>query len=248
MNILLLTLATLPGLLLSYAIFRADKYEREPLAPLLLCFALGAAVTFPALEIEKWAFNRLRPYEEGFGVIILTAFIAVALNEEVFKYAVLRCFAFPRQFFNEPLDGIVYSVMIAMGFATMENISFASRFGLETVLLRSFTAVPAHLVVGEQPHLGEVAAMTACRCVGVDGAAERGDDVGEDLARVAACPDGEPRRRFVLDDPARVPDRPSGLVHRARVSHARPPVRSGPAWRRPPARSEGATGGLGRPR
>ena len=35
-----------------------------------------------------------------------------------------------------------------MGFATMENISFANRFGLETVLLRAFTAVPAHLVFG----------------------------------------------------------------------------------------------------
>jgi RsiW-degrading membrane proteinase PrsW (M82 family) len=103
-------------------------------------------VTFPALEIEKWAFAHLKPYERGYGVIILTAFIAVALNEEIFKFLVLRCFAFPRTFFNEPLDGIVYSVMIAMGFATMENISFASRFGLETVLLRAFTAVPAHLV------------------------------------------------------------------------------------------------------
>ena len=148
MNSLLLILAILPGLLLSYAIFRVDKYEREPLVPLVLCFLLGAAVTFPALEIEKWAFNHLRPYERGFGFIIMTAFIAVALNEELFKFAVLRCFAFPRAFFNEPLDGIVYSVMIAMGFATMENISFASRFGLETVLLRAFTAVPAHLVFG----------------------------------------------------------------------------------------------------
>lgn len=146
MNPLLLLLSILPGLLLSYAIFRVDKYEREPLIPLIVCFGLGAAVTFPAFEIEKWAIGHLKPYERGFGVILLTAFIAVALNEEVFKFVVLRCFAFPRTFFNEPLDGIVYSVMIAMGFATMENISFASRFGLETVLLRAFTAVPAHLV------------------------------------------------------------------------------------------------------
>lgn len=148
MNPFLLILATLPGLLLSYAIFRADKYEREPLVPLLACFVLGAAVTFPALEIEKWAFRHLQPYETGFGVIVLTAFIAVALNEEVFKFLALRLGAYPRVFFNEPLDGIVYSVVIAMGFATMENISFASRFGLETVLLRAFTAVPAHLVFG----------------------------------------------------------------------------------------------------
>jgi len=148
MNPLLLTLATLPGILISYAIFRADKYEREPIVPLLLCFVLGAAVTFPALDIEKWAFRQLMPYDKGFGEIVLGAFVIVALNEEVFKFLILRCFAFPRAYFNEHFDGIVYSVMIAMGFATMENISFANRFGLETVLLRAFTAVPAHLVFG----------------------------------------------------------------------------------------------------
>ena len=79
MNPLLLLLATLPGLLLSYAIFKADKYEREPLVPMLVCFGLGAAMTFPALEIEKWAFLQLRPYEKGVGAILLTAFAAVAL-------------------------------------------------------------------------------------------------------------------------------------------------------------------------
>ena len=145
MNPFLLMLAVSPGLLISYAIFRADKYDREPLVPLIICFGLGALVTFPAIEIEKWCFHALRAHEQGFGAIILSAFFVVALNEEVFKFAVLRFVAFPRSFFNEPLDGIVYSVLTSMGFATMENIFFAHRFGIETVLLRAFTAVPAHL-------------------------------------------------------------------------------------------------------
>lgn len=145
MNPLLLGLAVLPGLLLSYAIFRADKYEREPFVPLLVCFGLGAAATFPAMEIEKWAFRQLLSDEKGFGAVIAAAFFAVSLNEEVFKFAVLRFAAFPRKFFNEPLDGIVYSVLVSMGFATMENVFYAHRFGMETVLIRAFTAVPAHL-------------------------------------------------------------------------------------------------------
>lgn len=148
MNPLLLTLAILPGLLLSYAIFRADKYEREPLVPLLVCFGLGAAATFPALEIEKWAFLSLQPYEKGWAVVLLTAFLGVSLNEEFFKFLMLRCAAYPWRFFNEPLDGIVYSVMVAMGFATAENIFYAWRFGAETAFVRAFTAVPAHLVFG----------------------------------------------------------------------------------------------------
>lgn len=148
MSPFLLLLAILPGLLLSYAIFRADKYEREPFLPLLMCFGAGAAATFPALEIEKWAFEALRPYEKGFAAFALTAFFAVALNEEIFKFAVFRLVAFPRRFLDEPVDGIVYFVLISMGFATMENIFYAWRFGAETVTLRAFTAVPAHLAFG----------------------------------------------------------------------------------------------------
>lgn len=146
MNPLLLALSVAPGLLLSYAIFRVDKYEREPLVPLLVCFLLGAAMTFPALELERWTLLRLQPYEKGIGTISLTAFVAVALNEEFFKFLVLRSAAFPWRFFNEPLDGIVYAVLVAMGFATAENIFYAYRFGMNTALLRVFTAVPAHLV------------------------------------------------------------------------------------------------------
>ena len=146
MNPLLLALSVLPGFLLSYAIFRVDKYEREPLVPLLVCFVLGAAMTFPALELERWALLQLRPYEHGLGSILLTAFFVVALNEEVFKFVVLRSAAFPWRFFNEPLDGIVYAVMVAMGFATAENSFYAYHFGMNTVLLRAFTSVPAHLV------------------------------------------------------------------------------------------------------
>ena len=36
--------------------------------------------------------------------------------------------------------------MIGMGFATLENILYADRFGLQTVMIRAFTAVPAHAI------------------------------------------------------------------------------------------------------
>ena len=68
-----------------------------------------------------------------------------ALAEEAAKFMVLLVLVFPRRFFNEPMDGIVYAVLIAMGFATLENIVYADRFGLPTVLVRALTAVPAHL-------------------------------------------------------------------------------------------------------
>lgn len=137
----------LPGLAISYAIFRVDKYDREPFVPLALCFVAGAALTMPAVWVERWAFLRAGPPESyALGEVFALAFGAVALNEELFKFAGLLLLAFPHRFFNEPLDGIVYAVLLAMGFATVENILYADRFGMPTVLLRAFTSVPAHLV------------------------------------------------------------------------------------------------------
>ncbi len=145
MHLLLLLLATLPGLLISYFIFRADKYEREPLAPLFLCFAAGAGITMPVVVIERWAYSLAGAPPFHFGETALLSFGALALTEELAKFALLLLLAFPHRFYNEPLDGIVYAVLIAMGFATLENIVYADRFGLQTLLLRSLTAVPAHL-------------------------------------------------------------------------------------------------------
>ena len=143
---LLLLFAVLPGLLLSYAAFRADKYEQESAAALLLCFGLGAAATLPAVAIEKWIYPDSGLEKLSSWKMALVAFGAVAFNEELFKLLALLIGAFPWRFFNEPMDGIVYAVLVAMGFATAENVLYFNRFGAETLLLRAFTAVPAHLV------------------------------------------------------------------------------------------------------
>ncbi|MCB0640189.1 MAG: PrsW family intramembrane metalloprotease, partial [Phaeodactylibacter sp.] len=82
----------------------------------------------------------------GFWTTIFIAFIAVGVVEETFKFGGLLGYPYHRPFFNEPMDGIMYSVMIGMGFATFENVLYADRFGLETALVRAFTAVPAHAV------------------------------------------------------------------------------------------------------
>ncbi|MBK6933164.1 MAG: PrsW family intramembrane metalloprotease [Saprospirales bacterium] len=148
MDILLTILAVLPGLLISYGIFRADKYEREPLTLLVFCFVIGGSITFPVVAIERWAFAWSGTPPFHLLQTALLSFGVLAFTEEAAKFFLLRALAFPQRFFNEPIDGIVYAVLIAMGFATVENIAYANRFGLHTLLVRSLTAVPAHLVFG----------------------------------------------------------------------------------------------------
>ncbi len=146
MSPLLLTLAISPGLLICWVVYRADKYERESLVSVLWCFGLGAAVTLPAMMLEHQLIPMVGEIERDPVLTFLMAFGAIAPVEEILKWLVLIFGAFVWRFFNEPFDGIVYSVMIAMGFATVENLFYIDLYGQETALLRAFTAVPAHLV------------------------------------------------------------------------------------------------------
>lgn len=143
-TLLLFFTAVSPGLIICWYIYRMDKYEREAPLPLIITFLLGAAITYPVLKIETWAsdFAWLEP--GGLLVTVFSSFIVVALTEEGVKYLALLAYPFRSVFFNEPMDGIVYAVMIGMGFATLENVLYATQFGMETTLLRAFTAVPAH--------------------------------------------------------------------------------------------------------
>ena len=75
-------------------------------------------------------------------------FFVVGLTEEFSKYIIVRYYAQPHEEFNEPFDGIVYSVMVSMGFAATENIMYVLQGGFETAIIRAFTAVPAHATFG----------------------------------------------------------------------------------------------------
>lgn len=72
------------------------------------------------------------------------AFFKVALIEEFSKFIFVRFVLYNNKNFNEPFDGIVYAVMVSMGFATVENVVYTFQYGFATGILRMFTAVPAH--------------------------------------------------------------------------------------------------------
>ncbi|HRK81892.1 MAG TPA: PrsW family intramembrane metalloprotease [Saprospiraceae bacterium] len=144
MTPLLLLLAILPGLLISWYIYRMDRHEREHRVHLIACFGLGMLLTIPATRLESWSNLLGITYPSSLELRLIVSILVVAVWEEAGKFLVLIAYPFSRPFFNEPIDGIVYAVMIGMGFATLENIFYASQFGLGTTIIRAFTAVPAH--------------------------------------------------------------------------------------------------------
>jgi RsiW-degrading membrane proteinase PrsW (M82 family) len=72
------------------------------------------------------------------------AFFVVGLGEELLKYLVVIFYAFKKPSFNEPFDGIVYAVMVSLGFAAFENILYVMEGGTKVAIIRMFTAVPMH--------------------------------------------------------------------------------------------------------
>lgn len=146
----LLALAIAPGLAICLFIFHRDAYNREPKRNLLFSFFLGACSIITAIIIEG-LFREIPP--KTISGTAISAFLVVALTEELGKFLVLRYYAYTRKSFDEPLDGIVYGVMISMGFATLENVLYVSKYsglgqGYQVAFLRMFTAVPAHATFG----------------------------------------------------------------------------------------------------
>lgn len=142
--LILLALALAPGACIILYIRLKDKYEKEPVRLLIKAFGLGLASVLITLIIS-WPLDALVPIEEhDLKAEAVHAFLLVALVEEFSKFIFVRWVFFKNPNFNEPFDGIVYSIMVGMGFATFENILYVSSGGFDTAILRMFTAVPAH--------------------------------------------------------------------------------------------------------
>ncbi len=148
MNILLLAVA--PVLSIILYIYFQDKYEKEPVGLLVLSFLFGAIISILIVTILYLFTGRLIPITNELSIWqqFIQAFVVVALAEEFSKYVIVKYFAQPKKAFNEPYDGIMYAVMVSMGFACTENIMYVLEGGYETAILRAFTAVPAHATFG----------------------------------------------------------------------------------------------------
>ena len=149
MNVLeLLGIALAPGSAIMLYIYLKDKHEPEPLSLLLISFLYGVLSTIITLTISLPVEFLLVLQKGDLVHEFFDAFLKVALVEEFSKFIFVRFVLFRNRNFNEPFDGIVYAVMVSMGFATFENIIYVFQYGFETGILRMFTAVPAHATFG----------------------------------------------------------------------------------------------------
>ncbi len=80
---------------------------------------------------------------------LLYSFVIVGFLAEFTKFLLLRYYFIPKDVINKPFDGILYSVMVSMGFATAVNIYFHQVLPAPfNVPLVNFSLPFTNLVVG----------------------------------------------------------------------------------------------------
>ena len=127
-------------LFIVFAVIYSDRF-REPTDLVIKTFVAGIIMCFPAAELN----NLIIPsYEYAY---------RAGLTEEILKFLVLYFYIMPKSAFNEPMDAIVYGVVVSLGFATFENISYVYLGGFETdsfslAIMRAVSAIPMHATCG----------------------------------------------------------------------------------------------------
>ncbi|MBS4538270.1 PrsW family intramembrane metalloprotease [Clostridium sp. D2Q-11] len=149
MFIRILIIAITPAISIGLAVYLTDRYDREPISLLAKSFVGGMIIVLPTIIVER-LLVRFNIFGGVLG-ILYTAFIVAGFTEEYFKrYTVLKV-AYHKEDFDEKLDGIVYSVFVSLGLATVENIMYLlrfSNFNPYVGLYRGVLSVPAHAVFG----------------------------------------------------------------------------------------------------
>ncbi len=142
-----LVFALAPGIFLIIWFYHKDKWDPEPLYLVLKAFFAGVFIVFPAMIIEHF----LSPLFVGSGLflIFLQAFLGVSLVEEGFKHIITRRFVLNKEC-DERYDGILYGVVAALGFASLENVFYIFMIDTSfiTIIGRALLAVPLHALCG----------------------------------------------------------------------------------------------------
>ena len=146
---ILIWAAIIPSIILIILVLKQDKIESEPIGLLIKLFFFGALTTLPAGLLETWGEMGIMAITRDKDMQTLLMFlICVPLVEEGLKYIALAT-TWKHEAFNFTFDGIVYAVIVSLGFAMLENILYVMNYmSLQVALVRGILSVPLHCTCG----------------------------------------------------------------------------------------------------
>jgi len=148
---LIIVAAFIPAFCIASIFYFLDK-NREPLKAVIWAFLLGVASVFlliPAILYDPIG----KPVQDGgLASSLILSFYHAGFFEELAKFIAFMVGIYTHNAFNEWYDGILYGVMIGLGFAFLENVEYFRRFlddmGNQIIIVRSLLSMPLHALVG----------------------------------------------------------------------------------------------------
>lgn len=120
--------AFIPAMFYLLPLIWLDRYDPEPLWLLALAFAWGALVAVIVSFIINTVIGTAAGMVDPALGVIASAVVSAPIFEEGSKgLGLLILLIFFRREFDDILDGIVYAGVIALGFATVENVLYYGR-------------------------------------------------------------------------------------------------------------------------
>lgn len=121
--VIALTLGLLPGFAWLF-FYLGEETHPEPNRLVAFTFIAGMAFGFFAVAVETFFSKGLSG--AGIDEFSITSLIGLAFIEEFMKFAAAHFAASRNAAFNEPIDAMIYTIVAALGFATLENIGALS--------------------------------------------------------------------------------------------------------------------------
>ena len=152
-----LLFTVVPPLLILLFFTSTDKFK-EPKTTILTVFFLGFLICLPAGILNELSHNFFFDGTD-YSKSLTGSFLGPAWAEELLKFSILYLIILKRDEFNEPMDGLVYGVVVSLGFATYENYTYVYEwastiakeenfdfieFSYIVAKGRSYSAIPMH--------------------------------------------------------------------------------------------------------
>jgi RsiW-degrading membrane proteinase PrsW (M82 family) len=119
MLVLSLFLGLVPGFAWLVFYLSEDPHP-EPKRLIVFTFTVGIAFGFFTIVIEQWFNGGLK--QAGIAEFSVLSLLGLALIEECMKFAAAYFAVGKSPELDEPIDAMIYMIVAALGFATLENI------------------------------------------------------------------------------------------------------------------------------
>jgi hypothetical protein len=147
-------LLLLPAPALFWAVYHRykDRHRPEPVRNLLLSYGLGIGAGLlvvrihQARDLVELRFDAYELAQSNPAGLFLYAVLVIGVAEELVKFVPFWLIGMRLHHFDEPIDGIIYASLVALGFAMYESIHFLQLMKGTEAVMRAIASPLVHAV------------------------------------------------------------------------------------------------------